>query len=578
MTDLVSVWTLHRHMARFFHYRTQQHTGARLRDVRETAYHLYQAQEKDLLADTITSIPLFISLCHDESEWLIARYWHWLEAQGMNPGERCLRELKEWSNDADLAGRVEALALIAGLFQKIGRWSESVELQGQRIALAADADMRLEEASARTARGWIFHAQGRWKDAIADLEKAADLFVELQYDRGFSQATGNTGLVYFTLGQYDRAMEFFERMLATAERLHDLRSLSDVYGNIGLIYLDKGEHDKAIECYQRKFDCAASLGDQRSMSWAVANMGIAHLQRGDCDRALASFRQHRAMCEEIGDLMGIGYATGNTGNAHFARNELDEALECYQRWRDIMQSLGDRRGASIAIGNIGLVHARRYEFQEALTCYQESHRLSSEIGERLGACRARGNIGFVFLDQEAHALAVDAFRDAIVGYEDLGLTSGSAGWMDGMGRALIAMITDIRQHWNECDSLWPDATPETWRDHCLHEARQCLEERMRILPNSEDEANTFLIACISAIEGNTEAARDRFEWLLLNAQDDEQRADLHYWLWRIEENREDSDSGVHRKEALRLYAALERSTRKPPPVSRINELSVTRKP
>lgn len=284
------------------------------------------------------------------------------------------------------------------------------------------------------------------------------------------------------------------------------------------------------------------------------------------------------MCEEIGDLLGVGYAIGNTGNVHFSRNQLDEALECYQRWRDIMQSLGDRRGMSIAIGNIGLVHARRYALQDALTCYEESHRLSSEIGERLGASRARGNMGFVFLDQEAHALAVEAFRDAIAGYRILGLISGLADWLDGKGRALVAMITDRRQHWNECDSLWPDATPETWRDHSLREARQCLEERTRILPDPRDEANAFLTACISAIEGNTGSARDRFEWLLLNARDDEQRAELHYWLWRVEENREDSASSVHRKEALRLYAALESSTRKPPRLGRINELSVTRKP
>lgn len=578
MIGLVRERTLHRHMGRHFHERAAAAAEVRQRDVRESAYQWYQAHEKEMLAETLSSMSQFVALCSAETECEIARYWQWLQTEGIDPDECFRRGLSEWNTGVAITDRLEALALAAGMLQKLGRWSSSLELQTTRITLAAGADMRPEEAWARTARGWILHAQGRYDDALRDLEHAATLFSELKDDKGLGHAIGNVGLVYFTRGEYDLAMGSFQRMRTIAEQLRDLRGLCDADGKIGLIHLDQNEYDKALECYRRKYDLAATIWDRRSMSWAVGNMGIAHLQSGNLDEALDSFRRHREISEELGDLLGVGYSIGNTGNVHLTREEFDQALHCYRQWYEIMESLGDRRGMSIAIGNSGLVHLRRCEYQPALECFGASHRLSSEIGELLGASRARGNMGYVFLDQCEYVQAVDAFLDAIRGYRNLDNIKGLADWLDGITRALVELAVDVRPTTADLEQLWPNASPTNWRDHSIREARRYVEQRVRIVASRGDAYDAFLPATLAAIDGDVVGAHRQFESLLAHAHDREQRAELHYWLWRTQGREKRIDAQGDRLEALRIYTMLYESAPKQLYRKRIDELRTAHEP
>lgn len=113
----------------------------------------------------------------------------------------------------------------------------------------------------------------------------------------------------------------------------------------------------------------------------------------------------------------------------------------------------------------------------------------------------------------------------------------------------------------------------TWRAMSIHCARATAEECGAI---SEDLHTTgtllrvrILLARIEAVEGRTDNALQQLTDLLVEATDDEQCAQLHYWLWKTGGGEESRDT------ALRLYRALFEKIPNHDYTQRINELAAS---
>jgi len=99
----------------------------------------------------------------------------------------------------------------------------------------------------------------------------------------------------------------------------------------------------------------------------------------------------------------------------------------------------------------------------------------------------------------------------------------------------------------------------------VQRARECAEECVAISeelhnPNMLFNANV-LLARIEAAEGRTDVAVHRLTRMLDEAAEDEQRAELHYRMWRAEDGgRRTEEWEAHRDEAVRLYTELSEKT------------------
>ena len=105
------------------------------------------------------------------------------------------------------------------------------------------------------------------------------------------------------------------------------------------------------------------------------------------------------------------------------------------------------------------------------------------------------------------------------------------------------------------------------------DAEECVAEAREMgLPDTL-LMGEVLLARLDAAGGSTDSARQRLQQVLATATDDRQRAELHYWLWKLGRNDEGGrmrdeetidpnrsveagSSRFHRSEAERLYAGL----------------------
>ena len=82
-------------------------------------------------------------------------------------------------------------------------------------------------------------------------------------------------------------------------------------------------------------------------------------------------------------------------------------------------------------------------------------------------------------------------------------------------------------------------------------------------------SGAILLARIAASDGEPESGQQMLREILTQATDDRQRAELHYWLWKL-----DATDADHRSEALRLYESLFEKTPKHECRLRLQQLRV----
>jgi tetratricopeptide (TPR) repeat protein len=488
--------------------------------------------------------------------------------------EDCLAEAVERAllaaADPQAEGSIDDLKSferVGSLLRDLGYWNSAVELFGRQRELAEERTDRAAAASALAALGWLERLRGENEAAEHHLHQAIESF----------------------------------------EELGDRSDLALAIGRIGSVFFERGEYDRALECCRQQEELCRELGDRNGLSYAIGNMGGVFLSYGEYDRALECYRQQEEICRELGDRSGVSLAIGNMGVVYTKRGEHEHALECYRQKEEICRELGDRIGLSIAIGNMGLVVADRGEYDRAMECWRQQEKISRELGDRIGLSAAIGNMGSVFCERGEYERALECFRRAGEEHRAIGFRYGLSDWLEGTARVLLELVEAGGEMPEYLSTHLPNITVGTWHAMSLQAARESAEECVAISEElSKPDAlfsSRVLHARIEAAEGGRDVAVQRLQQMLEKATDDEQRAELHFWLCKLllpplhkgrvgvgstadavqdaetpsqsppEAGGEEGKEEVHRTEALRLYRQLVKRTPKHEYKQRIEELT-----
>jgi tetratricopeptide (TPR) repeat protein len=332
-------------------------------------------------------------------------------------------------------------------------------------------------------------------------------------------------------GDFDEAMLHLNRSLEIAESLGDKNGMSKAIGSMGNVHLDQCRYAEALESYERSREMAEATDDKVQMSVCIANMGQVHIDQGRYDEALACFERALEYAESLGNKSGMSAAIGSMGIVHWNQGRYTEAARCFEQQQEICEVVGDKRGVSSAIGFMGLVHMDQGRYAEALQCYERSRKMAEAMDDKVQMSIFIGNMGYVHLAEDRYEDALAVFRKALAGHLAVGFLIYATYWLSGIAAAQLELA--------EGEPI----------DH--REARENAEECVRISQEIGKPDTLFLgrvlLARIDAAEGNAQLATEKLEAMLAESgagaalhADEEQIADLHYWLWKI------SESGVAR--------------------------------
>ena len=588
---------LHRRIALYLRERTSKAVEVSRRDARELAYQLDQAGDHQMLATTLSSLPHSLAMSRGEADIELLSYWAALRDQGFSPDEYYAASTSRYESEgAEKAELCAALQMEATLFERLGIWEGAMAVNKRQLQVATENDLPEQKGRALLGLGGLYRLLGENDHAIEHLEQARALLAELGNDHdatralctiglvhtgraefddaleclrrgsetylqlgnrhGYAKSVGDMGSVYAMRGEFDRALESFQLQQKVCEESGDLNGLSNAVGNMGSVYLGLGEYDRALECYGQSLEMDGQLGDLRGAASVIGNMGIIYQELNEYDKAEECFNRRLYMCRELGDRSGAATAAGNLGLLYKDRGMYDRALTCLNEHRTVSEELGNQLGVATASGNLGMLYHSMGDYELSRSHLLENIAISRELGEQIGLARSIGNLGVLYKDTGEFQQAIECFREAVEMYRSMDSLHKTIDYQLTEARIMLDILESHEAPPTWIEEVLPGAAGEMWRPELLIYARSKLSEyrdlhRELDLPEVGFDGE-IVEARILAREGKNEQAYARLHSRLSHATDDVHRADLHYWLWRLQLDPE----GEHYASARTLYTTL----------------------
>ena len=207
--------------------------------------------------------------------------------------------------------------------------------------------------------------KGDPQGAIADLQKALEIFRKWNATGGERDTLNFLGDVYLTTGQYEKAMPYFQQALKIAKDIakapdgdpadvgYTLQYIADVYDK-------QRQYDQALPVYQQALDIfrdrlKAKKGDRQSLqtseSITLSRIASIYFKSAQYDQALASYQQMLPNAIERKDIIGRVQTLNNIGVIYANQTQYAQALESYEQALALVRTLCCYRGDEAAIIN-----------------------------------------------------------------------------------------------------------------------------------------------------------------------------------------------------------------------------------
>lgn len=379
---------------------------------------------------------------------------------------------------------------------------------------------------------------------------------------------GVAGLLY-ALSCWRMAAEVYDDLarlgVETGERAWELAG----HNGLGRIRMALGDYSTAFDHIEQAYHLAEASDNRANMAGALGMMASVRGYQGRYDEALEYSRRCRVISQEVDDRRSMSIAIRNMGLVHFYKGRYAEALDAYGQALTLIEEMGDRSGMASLLGNMGVVYKNQAQFDEALACYRRQYELSEALGDRRGMGNAIGTMGNLHEAQGRHADAMECYQRAIVEHRAIGFLYGVVFWLQGITWILLEAALEGGAEPEYLFEIIGKQQDVQWVTVALCAARTSGEE-FRALSQELSMSDMLFISNIflsriDAATGSVERAIEQLGELLAHATENEQRAEVHYWLWMIGER-------DHGAPALALYEALYASNPKPDYSKRIEEL------
>ncbi|MDA8297501.1 MAG: tetratricopeptide repeat protein [Actinomycetota bacterium] len=232
--------------------------------------------------------------------------------------------------------RVPVLMKLGAVLELRGEWAEAASVFGEVLALAERLGEASAVAGARAARADVMRKQGRFEDAVAELELAGGEFEAVGDAAGLGRVAHLRGTIAAQRGEYGEARRQYEASLQIRRDLGEHAAEASLLSNLAIVAEYEQDYDRAQQLNELALELRTRLADRWGIGVSENNLGmIAHLQ-GRYDEARRRLQEALRIELEVGDLWmvaivhhNLANATRELADAPAARRHYAEALRIY---------------------------------------------------------------------------------------------------------------------------------------------------------------------------------------------------------------------------------------------------------
>jgi tetratricopeptide (TPR) repeat protein len=197
--------------------------------------------------------------------------------------------------------------------------------------------------------GWIARRQGRWEDALKNLEKAAEL------DPRNPKVLNNLSLIYDLLRRYDDEVAVFDRAVAANPSTRDFYQMVRAQ-----VELEKGETKTALAILS---SLPAGYDPSGAATWTRINLALYENDPESAAKILAASKKEE-LPSGTGSIVPASFFEALIARA---RGDTAKAGEAFAVARAKVEAqLGDQRDDAILVATLGLIHAGLSQKEDAL--------------------------------------------------------------------------------------------------------------------------------------------------------------------------------------------------------------------
>jgi tetratricopeptide (TPR) repeat protein len=247
--------------------------------------------------------------------------------------------------------------------------------------------------------------KGKLEPAIDDLDKAADIFLEL--DRGHESAQTRVArlIALALLGRYQEAVKTGEKALKILEKYGDDLTAGKVEKNLGNIVSRQELHLKAEKYYLSARKRFVRTKEKSEQIMAENGLAITYTQLNDFEKAEKFFKDALKNARGANMLLTAAEIEASMGNLALYRGRYDEALRCLELSRRKYETLNMPHQIAVAELEIADIYRELNLTPEAFDIYRDVSGKFRKLKLQGEEARARANFGRTasFLNETALA-------------------------------------------------------------------------------------------------------------------------------------------------------------------------------
>jgi tetratricopeptide (TPR) repeat protein/uncharacterized protein YciU (UPF0263 family) len=195
-----------------------------------------------------------------------------------------------------------------------------------------------ETADLLTLHAEIDTVTGDWVEVEEHLNRALDLYRDLDDTSGMALVLKDLGGLQLRRGTHTGAVDIFKRSLDLYRKIEDTGGIAKIENNLGIAYWQGGKIDKAKESLKHSLELSEDQGDKQGIARAFTNLGIIEFQHGDLDRAIGFYDEAVSLSTELGDKKTLAQLYDNLGEAYREKGDKERALEYFDRGIELAES------------------------------------------------------------------------------------------------------------------------------------------------------------------------------------------------------------------------------------------------
>jgi tetratricopeptide (TPR) repeat protein len=351
-------------------------------------------------------------------------------SESLPPYERYLISASHYRIVNDSAKAIEAYESLAKAapnsasveFDLGGLYEQTGDLDKARARFAKVVELDPKYVEGLLALGRVDIKRGQAQDALAPLNTALTLAIQLNHDEARANTLQAIGIAYKQLDKLDEALKNYQDSLEIKQRLGNKRGMAGSLGEIAQIQERQGKLKESEQSYQAALKLQREIGDKAGTSTTLVNLaGLLNDTLGRPDDALPLLREALQLRREAGNPSGEAQVLNNIGNVYLAKGDYAEAQTYFERTVELREKANVRpRDIADTLHNLGETLTKEGRYDLALTQYLRAIDLRRNSGDKRGAAVESYSMASVFDFQGRYGAAVKAKQEALQSFRDLG--------------------------------------------------------------------------------------------------------------------------------------------------------------